>query len=429
MNKQQLEPEEEVQDSHFWGKVPTDWQLVPGTEVYQVNPNPEPDEEPNTYIEMDSLDTELPFPRYYGKRNASEHSGKTFKAEDTLFARITPCTENGKSALVPDMDTDVGIGSTEFAVLSPNINRINPFYLFYIAKSHPVHNYAISRMRGSTGRQRVPFSVFRNELDIALPPLPEQRKIASVLYTVDQAIQKTEAIIKQTERVKQGVMQELFSNIEDEPHFPLQEAISDICYGTDTKSKKDGEGLPTLRIPNIVGKKLTLDDLKYTSLSGSEKEKLKLKEGDLLLIRTNGNPEYVGQTVIFPEMDGDYVFASYLIRIRVDQDKVRPRFLSKYLNSRKGRGEMSGWIRTSAGNHNLGISAIEKFSIPDISLKEQELVVERIDVIENRIEKNEDLLNRLKRLKRGLMKDLLTGEVRTKNRDIAVVDAVREVEG
>jgi type I restriction enzyme S subunit len=147
----------------------------------------------------------------FGERDASEYSGKTFSAGDTLFARITPCTENGKAALVPEIETEVGIGSTEFAVLSPKRSSINPWFLYYLGKSHPIHNYAVSRMRGSTGRQRVPFDVFRWELDIALPPLEEQRKIATVFYTVDQAIQKTEEIEVQSEHLKRGLMQDLFS--------------------------------------------------------------------------------------------------------------------------------------------------------------------------------------------------------------------------
>ena len=208
----------EQRESRFWGTIPEGWELVDGTDVYDVNPNPKSDEEPNTYIEMDALDTELPWPRYFGERNGSEYSGKTFTAGDMLFARITPCTENGKAALVPEIDTKVGIGSTEYAVLSPKTERINSWYLYYVGKSHPVHDYAVSRMRGSTGRQRVPFSVFRRELDVALPPLEEQRRIATVLHNVDHAIQKTEKIIEQTNRVRRGFIKErvVAANSEEE---------------------------------------------------------------------------------------------------------------------------------------------------------------------------------------------------------------------
>lgn len=213
-----------AQQSRFWGDVPEDWRLVDGSEVYEVNPSYQPDEDTITYIEMDALDTELPYPRYYGEREASEYSGKLFTEGDTLFARITPCTENGKAAFVDEMPTRIGIGSTEYVVLSPKPDKALPWYLYYVAKSYPVQNYAISRMRGSTGRQRVPFDVFRRELDVALPPLEEQKRIASILYTADSAIQKTIQMVGrsggisekremsgQLQQVKRSLMQELLT--------------------------------------------------------------------------------------------------------------------------------------------------------------------------------------------------------------------------
>ena len=419
----------EQPESRFWGTVPEGWELMNGSDIYDVNPNPKPDGEPNTYIEMDALDTELPWPRYFGERDASEYSGKTFSAGDTLFARITPCTENGKAALVPEIETEVGIGSTEFAVLSPKRSSINPWFLYYLGKSHPIHNYAVSRMRGSTGRQRVPFSVFRRELDIALPPLEEQRKIATVLYTIDQAIQKTEEIIEQANHLKSGVTQQVFTEgVEDHDSYietksgrtpenwelvRFEEVIEETRYGTDNKSNTDGSGFPTFRIPNIVEKRITLDDLKHTPLDNDEIDRLKLEEGDILVIRTNGNPDYVGRCATFSERDEPFVFASYLIRVRVDESRVRPAYVREFLNSNRGRSEMAGWIRSSAGNYNLSVGAMEKFQIPVPPLEEQDEMVEKIGAAEQIIETNRQYRSQLRRLKQGLMQDLLSGAVRT----------------
>jgi type I restriction enzyme S subunit len=64
------EDSQERVTSRFWGEIPEDWRLVNGSEVYDVNPNPKPEAEPNTYIEMDALDTELPWPKYWSCRKA-----------------------------------------------------------------------------------------------------------------------------------------------------------------------------------------------------------------------------------------------------------------------------------------------------------------------------------------------------------------------
>lgn len=429
--------------SRFWGQVPEGWRLVKGYKIYDVNPPYNSRGEKITYIEMDALDTELPFPNYSNYRDPNEHSGRLFREGDILFPRITPCTENGKNALISEINTKTGIGSTEFIVLSPNKERIIPWYLYYLTKSHPIRDYAISRMRGSTGRQRVPYSVFRKELDIILPPLSEQRKIASVLYNVDCAIQKTEEIIEQTKRVKKGIIQDLFTygirkhrklsetsfgKIPDDwTLVNFEEIIEDIRYGTDSKSSKDRSGYPTLRIPNVVKGRLMLGDLKYTDLDEKRAEKLALKNGDILLVRTNGNPNYVGRTTVFNErsVEEKYIFASYLIRIRLKKTDLLPKFVSEFLNSKKGRKEMIGWIRTSAGNYNLGISAINNFKIPLPNVEEQREIISKIDCVNKIIKVNREYKKELIRLKEGLMQDLLTGKVRTADRDIEVLPEVK----
>jgi type I restriction enzyme S subunit len=183
----------------------------------------------------------------------------------------------------------------------------------------------------------------------------------------------------------------------------FQTLISDIRYGTDTKSNTDGDGYPTLRIPNIVGGKITTKNLKYTPVDDKEFERLKLMEGDILLIRTNGNPDYVGQSAVFSGEPEDAIFASYLIRIRVDRDVADPVFAKEFLNSHFGRKEMAGWISTSAGNHNLGISSIEKISTPLPSLVEQRKIAGVLHTVDQALETTEDVVTQAERVKKALI--------------------------
>jgi type I restriction enzyme S subunit len=120
-----------------------------------------------------------------------EGSGLTrFKAGDTLFAKITPCPENGKVAHVRSLPAEVGLGSTEFIILSPK-EDCDPRFLYHLLCCHAVRGRATARMEGSTGRQRVPDDVFKKHLMIPVPLPEEQAAIARILDAVDTAIERT----------------------------------------------------------------------------------------------------------------------------------------------------------------------------------------------------------------------------------------------
>jgi type I restriction enzyme S subunit len=438
--------------SRFWDEIPEGWRLVNGSEVYDVNPNPKPKEEPNTYIEMDALDTELPWPKYLGTRDASEYSGKTFTEGDTLFARITPCTENGKAALVPEMETEVGIGSTEYAVLSPKTDSINPWLLYYLGKSYPVHNYAVSRMRGSTGRQRVPFSVFRRELDIALPPLPEQRKIATVLYTIDRAIEKTSELIEQLGRVKQGVRQNILTSGITEDGKVRASPESEPEQYTDARQ---------WTVPNSWGLK-ELSDVSSIQVGYAFKSDWYHEEGNVRVLRGAnvgyGEPDWSETYFLEPERVSEY--EDYLLNegdliIGMDRPYTNSGFkisrlsetdVPSLLVQRVGRFVpegcdpdylhvvLSDWryqkqvLRRAQGMDIPHISQTDILSpkVPLPPLDEQKRIADRYSSILERIDCEENLLREYKTLKQGLMQDLLSGTVRTTDTNIEVPEEIAQ---
>ncbi|TKX51649.1 restriction endonuclease subunit S [Halorubrum sp. ASP121] len=427
-------------ENRFWGQVPTDWELVDGSDVYEVNPNPKPEEEPNTYIEMGALDTELPWPRYFGERNTSEYSGKTFSAGDTLFARITPCTENGKAALVPEMKTSVGIGSTEYAVLSPKQEKIIPWYLYYVSKSHPVHDYAISRMRGSTGRQRVPFSVFRRELNIGLPPLEEQRKIASVLYNIDTLIKKTRQYISKLYDVKSGLLKHLLSNgyynheqwqtinnknalvMAKSSKLPasweIQEAeeVSEIKTGhTPSRSKEEywGGDIPWIDVEdirNVDGNVIKSTDEMITE-SGLKNSGAKLlPKGTLISCRMRA----IGVSAILGEsMTTNQDFVSF----ECDRNVISPEYLLYLLEF--ATPQLSR-LTVGSTHPKIQLSFYPILKIPLPSIAEQKKIVDVISSVENKILKEKEYVHRINSLKAGVLQDLLTGKIRTNDTSIEV---------
>ena len=131
------------------------------------------------------------------------YKGFTFFREgDVLFAKITPCMENGKGAIAKRLTNKIGFGSTEFHVIRPN-NKITDKYIYYLLSIPSIRKWAESKMTGAGGQRRVPTSFF-DELRIILPSLPLQQQFAS----------KIESIEKQKELIKQSLseVQQLFDS-------------------------------------------------------------------------------------------------------------------------------------------------------------------------------------------------------------------------
>ncbi|MBI5244911.1 MAG: restriction endonuclease subunit S [Elusimicrobia bacterium] len=114
-------------------------------------------------------------------------SGTRFQDSDTLFARITPCLENGKICQVRNLSGGKGFGSTEFHVFRGKKEVSDTDFVFYLSRCPDVRDFAEANFHGTSGRQRVPKEAF-DTLFLNLPPLPEQRAIADVLSSLDEKI-------------------------------------------------------------------------------------------------------------------------------------------------------------------------------------------------------------------------------------------------
>nr|WP_320038499.1 restriction endonuclease subunit S [uncultured Bacteroides sp.] len=196
--------------------------------------------------------------------------GSKFRNGDTLLARITPCLENGKTAKVSVLnDGEIGFGSTEFIVLRGIKNVTDNDFVYYYVLNPSFRDIAIKSMVGSSGRQRVQQSVLEN-LEINLPPLHEQIKIATILSSLDDKIKLNNKINDNLEKQAQAIFKSWFVDFEP---FQYGEFVNselgmipkgwridsiyrliDVIYGAPYKSsffniKKDGR--PLIRIRDL----------------------------------------------------------------------------------------------------------------------------------------------------------------------------------
>jgi type I restriction enzyme S subunit len=312
---------------------------------------------------------------------------------------------------------------------------VDPDFLYYLLQSF----YAFTNTATIGGAVPHLDSCLLDRLSLYLPSTREEEEaIGRRLRAVDDALVAAKAKLTAARRLKVALMQELFTRGVPGRHArfkvarvfrtgfetpdpwdvaPLRRSVTKVEYGTNVASNDGKHGLPVVAIPEVVAPRFHLGDCSYVEVSEQEAEALRLQPDDVLLIRTNGNAEYIGKSTVIGEeaTDTHIIFASYLIRIQTDKSKLSGRYLNYFLASPLGRRQCLAMANTSAGNHNIGSRAIRQFVLPRPEPDEQKEIVALLDAAEDTIEAVLRELEALDRLKRSLLQNLLTGRIRTRN--------------
>ena len=137
-------------------------------------------------------------------------SGFTYFAEeDILFAKITPCMENGKGAIARNLKNGIGFGSTEFHILRPNRSIITPEWLYVLTTFKQFRKDAEANMTGSAGQKRVP-SIFLRNYKISIPPLELQKQYVGILEQLDKSKFRIKKSLEKLEMTYKVLLQEYF---------------------------------------------------------------------------------------------------------------------------------------------------------------------------------------------------------------------------
>ena len=197
------------------GVLPKEWNVVKIIDVVDFTKKPRSisiaSDQILPFIPMDLIPDNNDLVTHWHEKKYSEISSGTFVFKgDLIVAKITPCFENGKQAILDNLPTDFAYTTTEVWPMHPKDNRIFIDFLANYLRAPPVRKELTSKMEGSTNRQRLPRESLQN-LSIPLPPLPEQHAIATTLRTVQEAKEKTDAVIAATKALKAAMMKHLFT--------------------------------------------------------------------------------------------------------------------------------------------------------------------------------------------------------------------------
>lgn len=317
-------------------KLPEGWRWVRLGEICGMNPRRprivRDPEAPTTFIPMSAVDEEDgTIVAAEEKPFALVQRGYTYFEEgNVLFAKITPCMENGKAAIARGLRDGIGFGSTEFHVLRPRGSVISEWIWFFVRRQ-PFREAARKAFRGGVGQQRVPQD-FLEKHPIPLPPLPEQRRIVArieeLMGRVREARRLREEAKRDAGRLWQAVLTETFPR----PGAELSEGwrwvrLGEVCLPTE---KRDPRKDPHKRflyvdissIDNTTGKIAS-----YRELLGRDapsRARKVIRAGDVLFATTR---PYLKNIAIVPaELDGQVCSTGFCV-LRANPSLAEPTFL------------------------------------------------------------------------------------------------------
>ena len=364
-----------------------------------------------------------------------------FSENDTLFAKITPCMENGKGALVTKLVNGIGCGSTEFHVLRAKKGG-DPSYIYHVTMSQIFRLKAEMNMTGSAGQRRVPSDFFK-EFNVYIPSFKTQQKIAKILTTIDQLIEKTQALIDKHTVIKQGMMADLFTRgidpttgqlrppVEQAPQLyketelgwvpkewdvgVLNDFLKNIEQGwspdCDSKPAQSGHW-GVLKTTAVVWTGFNCCENKALPVKLKPRLEYEVKVGDVLMTRA-GPGNRVGVVACIDSVQIKLMLSDKLYRI-VSNEKLVNEYLAMLLSSAAVQRQLNATKTGLAESQsNISQDIVKKLLIIMPDKKEQEIVVERVKSITSKIKTEQAYLNKLNVQKKGLMQDLLTGKVKT----------------
>ncbi|WPM31199.1 restriction endonuclease subunit S [Hydrogenobacter sp. T-2] len=348
---------------------------------------------------------------FFGRLLASKNT-RNYKIVRYLHFAYNPARINVGSIALNETSL-TGIISPMYIVFKTHKDKLIPKFFKYYTQTKRFNNQVISNTAGSV-REVLNYSALMT-FDFLLPPLPEQQKIAEILETVDNAIEKTDKIIEKYKRIKQGLMQELLTKgIDEEGNIRSEK----------THKFKDS---PVGRIP-VEWEVVKLGEvIKYEQPWKYivRNEKYDPKHGVPVL--TAGKTFILGYTdettgiyenvpaIIFDDFTTESRFVNFPFKVKSSALKIL-----KPANNNINLFFVFNLLQTitlkpGSEHKRFWISEYSKIDIPFPPFPEQQRIAEILSQVDKAIEKEQNYKEKLRRLKQGLMEDLLTGKVRVNN--------------
>jgi type I restriction enzyme, S subunit len=357
-----------------------------------------------------------------------------FANNDVVIAKITPCFENGKSAIAYGLTNGIAFGTTELHVLRAS-HRLNNYFLFYLVISHLFRHHGEAEMYGAGGQKRVPENFIKN-FRIAIPPLDEQEAIARFLdyktKQIDDLIAKKETLIEKLDEKRTALISHAVTKGLD-PNVPMKDSGIDwlgeisehwlpvklkyICSllrdGTHLPPPRVNNGIPLLSVRNLVNDKfMNLDDDSLIAEEAFQElnKSFQVCENDILLAIVGAT---LGKVAIVEKMPKFTIQRSLAI-LRPKQGKCLFKFLFYFIKSPDFQKLL--WLNTGySAQPGIYLGSLANFFILIPPIVEQQAIVtyldQKIAKIDQQKAKIKEAIELLKEYRTALITNAVTGKI------------------
>lgn len=333
-----------------------------------------------------------------------------FQDGDILFAKITPCMENGKGCIANGLKNGMGFGSTEFHVLRPKSELVTSEWIYYLTSWPEFRKECEKNMTGSAGQKRVP-KTFLENYQIDIPSLDEQDRITAQLDKVSDLIAKRRAQLDKLDLLVKARFVEMFGDVETNPmNWPTStigavvDSIEAGWSGNGTQREKQPGEIAVLKVSAVTKGYFIPSECKVLDDQENIKKYVFPQKGDLLFSRANTR-EMVGATAVISEDYPELILPDKLWKIRFI-DGINVHYMKQVLSSKSVREKFSAASTGTSGSmYNVSMDKFKQIKIPVPPADSQDnfsQFVEQTERMKNYIASS---LDKLETMKKALMQE------------------------
>ena len=358
---------------------------------------------------------------YVDELDAAELGGSPMPEGTVIFPKIGAAIATNKKRILA---APTLIDNNMVGISLPDEATCNSRYLFYWFQTIDLSTLAnVSTVPSITGSRL-------KQAPISLPPLPEQRAIADVLDSVDDAIERTEAVIAATETLRDSLLHELLTRgvpgwhteWKDVPGIGTIPAdwevvrLGEVCeitpgFAMGPNRIPRNNPKPYLTVANVQANRVTIGERRFMEVTEDEYQSRTLRTGDVVVVEGHAQIAQLGRSaVVPPEADG-FTYQNHLFRIR-PSEQCKAAFVCAFVNGPAGRRYFGSFGGTTSGLNTVSATSVRALPIPLPDIDQQKLIAEMLETVDTAIEQADAQLDRLASLKGSIADALFTGKMR-----------------